>query len=383
MTKIIFIRHEPLTQHIFNFFSINLLIERNYEIEYWDLTAVCFPELKLYNEEEYTIVKKVSNLNQLSQMLNTAPKDAFYLVDVFFNWHNRNLFKLLKKHDLYYVHLNLFSDSVLPISKWKYIEFNFKSIFNFGKKAYNKARMFIYTQIYKINIYKAHFNSLTSANKEGYDYYLNHPDYDLFLRSINDEVLEKEKYAVFLDEFFPLHPDIKHMLKLDLEQYADDYRASLNRFFDRIEKEFGLKVIIAAHPKAKYTSQDFGGRKIITGKTLSLVEKSDLVIAHGSSSINFAVLNQKPIIFCYNEVYKKVKFVYLTTKYHAKVLNSKIIDTDKILSGLMVNNFILDIEAYNNYKYTYLTSKNTENMLNIDLLEKHFLQLKQKTIESI
>ena len=77
------------------------------------------------------------------------------------------------------------------------------------------------------------------------------------------------------------------------------YFSSLNVYFARLEAVLGIRVVIAAHPKANYQATRFDGRTIIAGRTPELVRDADLVISHHSTSISYAVLAEKPIVFVY------------------------------------------------------------------------------------
>jgi len=104
--------------------------------------------------------------------------------------------------------------------------------------------------------------------------------------------------AVFLDEYFPFHPDNIHLGRKP-PVTADEYYPLLCKFFNYVEEELGLNVVIAAHPRSHYDKLPdfFQGRKVIRGKTVELVKKSKLVILHDSTAANFSVLYKKPMIF--------------------------------------------------------------------------------------
>jgi len=124
-------------------------------------------------------------------------------------------------------------------------------------------------------------------------------DYDLYLtertRPFSKPV---HPIAVFLDEYLPMHPDrlydgVKRLLT------PEEYYSMLDRFFRRVEHELKLEVVIAASPRSDYENGPdyFKGRKCIKGKTSALVRESRLVMAHDSSSLTFANLFRKPVIF--------------------------------------------------------------------------------------
>lgn len=125
-------------------------------------------------------------------------------------------------------------------------------------------------------------------------------DYDVYL----DFVAKLETtntvdgdYVLFLDEGATDHPDFDVLRMKGLEK--DLYFSTLRTFFDRVERDIGLKVIVAAHPFSDYTTRKdaFGDRQIIGGQTVALVSRASLVIMHSTTAINFAILYNKPILF--------------------------------------------------------------------------------------
>jgi hypothetical protein len=142
-----------------------------------------------------------------------------------------------------------------------------------------------------------------------------------------------------------------------------DFFRLINVFFDLLEKEYGLKVVIAAHPTANYDAETFRGREIIRLKTAELVKDSDFVISMWSTSTGYAVLNQKPIIFIYtNEMEQTYKESLMRGLYAFPIyLDSPIYNIDKITHGTQVLIKNINKECYDRYKYNFLTSHESEN----------------------
>ena len=124
---------------------------------------------------------------------------------------------------------------------------------------------------------------------------INSSDYNNYKYNEQNRIV-KEDYIVFLDEYYPFHPDD------DLwgtKSYPSDlYYASLNKTLDLIERHYGLEVVVAAHPKALLYKEKnyFNGRKVIFNATGSLVKFAKMAITHDSTSMSFAVMNRIPII---------------------------------------------------------------------------------------
>ena len=108
-----------------------------------------------------------------------------------------------------------------------------------------------------------------------------------------------ERFAVFLDEYLPFHPDYD-ALKIAAPLSAEQYYPNLRRIFGRIEKAYSCKVVIAAHPRAVYSEKQvqewFGGRQVVFSETPALVSDSILALAHASTSISYVILKNKPLL---------------------------------------------------------------------------------------
>lgn len=121
-------------------------------------------------------------------------------------------------------------------------------------------------------------------------------DYDLFLGK--DESGTEERYIVFVDQCLPSHPDFS-VLKSTFPVTPERYYNSLRKFFDLVEAQVGMPVVIAAHPRADYDQniQWFGSRRVVRNRTVELVRHASLVLLHYSTALNFAVLGNVPMVF--------------------------------------------------------------------------------------
>jgi len=191
---------------------------------------------------------------------------------------------------------------------------------------------------------------------------INAVDYDQFMAvNQSDSRLINNPYCVFLDEYLPHHPDfeILKIPKIDANAYYD----SLNTFFDKIEHDLGIKVIIAAHPTSDYENyKAYRNRLTLKYKTAELVKNSVFVMAHISTSISLAVLFQKPLLFLYsNEIMETYAYTrYPHILFFADILNAKAVNVNnyETITSLPIHNH--DAEQYERYKYKYLTSPESE-----------------------
>tara|TARA_B100000787_G_C16171139_1_gene286568 strand:+ start:166 stop:1377 length:1212 start_codon:yes stop_codon:yes gene_type:complete len=122
-------------------------------------------------------------------------------------------------------------------------------------------------------------------------------DYDTFLRTKNDarEKIPKKNYAVYLDEIMVDHPDFKK-LKIKNPISKKKYDEELSRFFKNFKDSTGLEIIVAHHPRKFYFKKKIINLKVLN-KTAYLVKHSQYVLLHCSTSVSFALLNNKPLIY--------------------------------------------------------------------------------------
>ena len=99
--------------------------------------------------------------------------------------------------------------------------------------------------------------------------------YDFVLSKLVKKRIIDDKYIVFLDEYIINHPDFKILnKKIDKEKL---YYQELNKFFNFIEKNFKLKVVIASHPRAdlEYNKIKFPKHNVFIGNTPELMKYSE------------------------------------------------------------------------------------------------------------
>lgn len=194
-------------------------------------------------------------------------------------------------------------------------------------------------------------------------------DYDRYLEEeaidrINEDATAGG-YALFLDDDIPYHPDY---LIFDVRPYcaADKYYVELNKFFDSFEQTTGLPIIIAAHPRADYEKRGnpYGNRKLVCGKTISYTKHAKLILAHVSTSLNFAILYKKPVLFL--DSLKYTMALRLWIRDTATALDQKpfiVSDTPSFrLQELTVNE-----ELYERYKHFYIKESGTPNKMCWDI----------------
>lgn len=141
--------------------------------------------------------------------------------------------------------------------------------------------------------------------------YLHAWDYEKYLieESKNTiDVFAKKRYIVYIDEANVNHPDYQYLKTKN--EYAQDgnekkYYDSICKLFSYLEGIYECPVIIAAHPRADYSGNEYGNREIIKNETLELVKNSILVLTMCSTAINYVILYKIPFILICDDIILK------------------------------------------------------------------------------
>lgn len=370
LKKVIIICHEPLTVRLKSNFYIKEYISAGFDLEYWDLSQVIYPGIKLVDQLEEPYIKRTNDMVSLTKSLDVEDiSNTIFIVEVNYSWNNRNVFKLLSDKGCYMVRIDMYGNTVLKVPlRYKLAELSISRIPNILKRQIQQKRFALFANRNNVKGYDKIFSSSQLIADR---IPINHPDYESFKKTLS--VDPENKYIVFLDVFFPLHPDLIYMYGFK-KISAHRYQQSLTSFFDKVEKRFNLPVVIAAHPKSNYVGTEFGNRKILKGDTALLVRKAAMVFLHSSNSISSVILNNKPFELITNNEYNKIGLIKNTLNKLAFVLGKRIYNIDKIdVSKMEVNK--MDFQKREEYINSYLASKETMNISNVDLLITKFKQM--------
>lgn len=379
--KVIVIGYQPLTDKVVKDFYFSILKDNGFQVEYWDLSMIYFPNI-LHDLLVDKRIIKIRDKNELVLKLAACQiKECFFVLHITYEYRVLDLFRLLTKYDCT---ISFFARGALPVSNREstWVEKILKSLnpgtlARFVKNKYaGMLKRIGYIKPYDIVFSAGNFGYLTVGiaayieKQQSKIIAINSHDYDTALENLSETSMIDGKFCLFLDEYLPLHPDFKLLGIKSVD--ADEYYDTINRFFDVIEEKYGLPIVIAAHPKAEmYKSRNpFNGRKVIFGKTSQLTRDCEFVLAHISTSQSFAVLNKKPVLTLTTEAIKKVmpQYDYFIAHFSVK-LGSTLVNIDNYSSSDIEINKV-DKQIYDAYLYDYLTSIESERTRSSDIFLK-------------
>ncbi|MBP7055364.1 MAG: class I SAM-dependent methyltransferase [Candidatus Omnitrophica bacterium] len=364
--KVIYIVESPFCQRDRERFGIELVRQAGFEVEIWDFTPFLYREVhdKVKVKDPTTIsdVKTVLTHSEALGMISNLEKSVFVMSMLFYGPKTFQIFKAITKAKLKYA---IFAANAIPninVRKTK------EDIFRKLRKMKPKNlldRICMELPFYLMGIKPATFllaggaNSTIAftrfpVNANTKTIWMHSLDYDIYLQERRTNCLIDNKMGVFLDEDVCFHPEYVRMGEPPFST-AGKYFSILTRFFDDIKDRYGVEITIAAHPRSKY--EDFGdffsGRQVTRWRTAELVKKSAFVIAHSSTSISFAVLFRKPIIFITTDDLENSPQGGLI-KTMAMQFNKKPININKVRYVDLEKEMFVDDFLYTRYKEHYI-----------------------------
>jgi len=363
--RVVFLTISPFTNRDYERFGIEILIKNSINVEVIYIGYLVYGiENKIY---DFDMVTNVHSYNELEDIVLRLKGDTFFVKLFGLSSKTIKVDFLLSTHNVLSVGIN---QNIIPMSIKKVNFFNkirlyFKTLSIY--EIFQKIRFLYYLRVLKIKINNYMIlGGIKSDNFKNSDdiikIWTHTLDYDLFLKQkIEYKKIVEYNYCLYLDEYVPYHPDFKKIgVDRKYRAIADIYYKKMNSFFDNIEKNYNLKVIIAAHPRAEYEKigNVWNGREIIYGKTIELVRDADFCMMHASTSINFCILYQKPILFLTLKELEPLYGLFIDS-FSQEIGSSKIFIDDEFNKDIIENSLIVNAKEYSRYKENYIKKSGT------------------------
>lgn len=373
--RIIFLMEAGFSLRDYNRYGIELLKKNGFHVEVWDLTVVLCPgfyqgyippdlvnyEALIVFRDKLEIYKKLSGLSQNDFVINIVSYDYGSL----------GVYKALSKSSAGYAvsYAGTLPEPIINKGLLSILMGICRQILSFRRLAAWK-RLFMKLPAKLLGVRPAdliftggnnRFIPRHPVDKKTETLYLHALDYDLYLQE-KDSPGSKKSTAVFLEDYFISDP---HYNKLDMEFPFDvgTYYTVLNNFFDIVEKKTGLEVVIAGHPRhnCENPSDYFKGRKYYRGMTINLVKECQLAMTHQSTSISFANLFYKPVIFMTHSGLVKA-YEYYWTREMAKCFGKNPVFIDKDDNLDFEKELVVSKSHYDSYRQAYIKTGHSEDL---------------------
>lgn len=382
--KVIYLVRNPFNARDFKRFGIKNWINHNWETEVFDITKFLNPGYWRYvdgdklsfNFEGLTIFQNINDV--LSRINNLQNKVVFVDILGFSNLETR-IRAAARGHGVL-VKLNL---NFIPIAK---INKNVWELFRLIKNPIafiKKSISFVNNRVQKIRAERYADYTVVGGNKSMLG--INEKqtsvikahglDYDFFIQEEQFKSNKNSNYLVFLDEDGPYHVNF---ISSDTKPYVteDCYYPVIDLGLNEMAKSLKLNIKIAAHPRSNYAAkQKKYNQLILENKTFELIRGADLVVAHASTALGWAVIMKKPIIFVTTDEIQNASYAKNYAKNidnFATILGKKVVNLSQLSS---VNNWSdylnIDNEKYEKYIENYIKTKGSPDKLAWDIVIEH------------
>lgn len=370
MKKLIILDQEPLTPRREQVFNIAELIASGYVVEFWDLSGYCF-NVSIAHTIEREYVRQFTTQKEIREAFDRENLNhTLFIFEGYLAKIKPQLNNYLRRRGAttlcYEINTTSAGFSYTLGRKIKTVLT--KHPFSLPILIGRKIRFVIRRRMNKPYSYTLSSGTILPA-----DFQVNHSDYELYLKALQKpESPVAGRYIVFLDDYFPYHPDfVSH--GVDLLHHVGPYFRDMNVFFSRLERQYGMPVVIAAHPKANYTSETFGDRMILIGQSIKLVQGATCVIAKASASIGFAIMFHKPLLLITTDdiLQDRNRMLAGQVDYQqsvARLLGTSIVNISQSDRMASIDIRPTDAAVRQQYLYRFHTSPGIENTLNIDIL---------------
>jgi hypothetical protein len=303
--KIVFLIEAHFNQRDYRRFGIELFQKSGFAIEVWDFSRIvvsgAYGDVAPPDPIVWDGLTVFDDRKEALRSLSSLDGSCAVISNIRYTAITRFLYRVLSQKDIFYFVMA----RALPISTGtrkliakRLREFNVRRLVA-GAISRIPYRFFGVKPASAVLAPGAKYSTAGyPADKSSEEVWVHSFDYDVYLEKREEASQPDLKTAVFLDEFTPFHPDNVYM-GIESAVTPEEYYPLLCDFFTALEKRYGIRIIIAAHPRSDYDMRAdyFQGRKVIRGKTMELVRDSGLVIVHQSCAISYAVLFKKPIVF--------------------------------------------------------------------------------------
>ena len=349
-TRVVYLSWIPLTAKVARDWYLDHLLKSSIvNVEFWDITYLLRGEVTEYHQRTAAYVREFRTLAILADAI-ADQSDSIFVLLLPKTWKFRGVFRLLTLHRCKTVIVKWGAmpawgaTSRASMLRWVLSPSVLLS------KIRNRIYAFILGQSWYVQPYELVFAAglvmLSQPEAARRLVAIGLCDFEQYVHSWKGERLVEGKYAVFLDIYFPFHSDLAQvgMRPLDPESYYTE----LDRFFAVLERQCGLEIVIAAHPKAHYHNDEFKGRKVIGEKTATLVRDAELVICHASTSVSYAVLYRKPVWTIYTD---EMTVLYQQTYMQNVAALAAYLKIPSLNTGRVDGSILPEIERPNEGRY--------------------------------
>lgn len=317
MNKIIFVYQNFFEDRDYERYGIDYFIRKGYRVEVWSMIHLLAKSRKVVGTHTYTCCAPVLYPKSMAEVKSKIKSNRRNIFILLVNY--RDTMKLRKeiyRNHIVYYELKICAPLMYAeeFGRWTIFQKIKWSVEVENKKAGDaiiscltpfferSLSDFIFDLHTLFNPPKAIFYStkwdrfkMPFVLRHCRNYALQTLDYDLFLKLKKTSNYESKSICFIDGGDYINHPDTVLFNKKKL--FNEKGIQKIRMLIERLELVFPeLKVVIAGHPRVKYSGNEFGDREIIQFKTPELIRSAEIVVATCTTAWNYIILYDKPVL---------------------------------------------------------------------------------------
>ena len=371
INKIVYLIASPLYNRDYDRFGAEIFIKSGYQVCFYNIAPFINSELYKHASKDdlYLGANELifDNIDDIISNIKNLQK-SFIISLIHFNSNVLHIYKQISKNKIPYA-LNISNCVPTTIAG-----VNTDKIKRLGKFSLSKLNNFIYrpkhAKYFGINqpTYLlaggdrsiSHPQALLAGDKSKI-LWLHTFDYDIYLK--NKNVDNNRNIGVFIDAPSPRFTHDAYIKGINSPLTEEKYYPKICKLFDIVENQYDVKIEIAAHPKTKHAEypEYYGRRKTVYGKTCQLIRDSKFIINRNSTSVNFAILFNKPVIFHTSDEIESDHVMSNQVRSMASWIGKNPINIDNLNNINWINELTVDNVKYLSYKNAFIKKDNSTN----------------------
>lgn len=387
--KIIFLIGGPLTKRwLFNY-RIDELAQ-SFDVEYWNCSALIAHPYRVAEEIERDYVHQIDSFEALDKRLAEQPWDAILIPEIGFCEENYPLLKRIAKKIRYCLMIDIWSYNLLDYVDSLALKDNDATQSSFHPKNWLKSLLRKLMSLIKPIAQPQHtavdydkackdlFEIYEISYKPTAPYSINHVDYEKYLEVKAQHKCRKDKYIVYVGQYFPLHPEYAMVEpNVDFKALVEPFYKSLNAFFDHLEETYQCPVVIAEHPSGNNQGNPYNGREVVFYQTAELIRDSYAACMHCTNAFSMVALFDKPVAILTCDALQVSRNLGGRTAKFSSILNAPLVDMDRCqdYSNIFTS---MDKELRKNFLSVFVDTEREQG--NAELLRKHIQSIHNEII---
>ena len=334
--QVIYLITSPLTNHDYSRFGINLWLNHGWDVKVFDFTKLVKNEFwnQVQGEKlsvDYDSLKIIENEQSAFDLINLLEDGSVFIDQIDYSRTERKVRHLAHKKGVI-IRLELgmlptkISCQAILLDKIKILlsdpDYIFTALINKIRRYRQKSSFHDYLVV-SGTAFNQDYNRAKTTVIKAHSW-----DYDFFLTN-NKKIEFDNKMLVFLDSNEAYHSDFIYM-GVDPYVKAENYYPVIDQGLLQIGNSLNYDIKIAAHPRSDYENKIIKyTNPILENQTFDLIRQASVIISHGSTSLNWAIIMRKPIILVTTNEMKSSRFNQYTEGF-SDSLEKNIINLDNI-----------------------------------------------------